>query len=160
MSEKFGNYLFLLGLLHVIGRMFVMIGKPATVRNRIKERIRRTRRTDVFLRDDFVDLGAYDVVGRELRKLVGEGLLVQVGYGLYARAKRSVLSGNPIPTAPLLEIGYQALRRLGHSPKPSQAALDYIEGRTMQVPAGDRIAVSGARVKRRIAFGPRVIEYS
>ncbi len=112
------------------------------------------------MRDDFADFGAYDVVGRELRKLAGEGLLVKVGYGLYARAKRSVLSGKPIPSAPLIEIGYQALRRLGHSPKPSQAAVDYMEGRTMQVPAGDRIAVSGARVKRRIAFGTRVIEYS
>jgi hypothetical protein len=160
MSGKYSNYLFLLTLLHFIGRMFVMIGKSVNVRDRIAERIRRTRRRDVFVRDDFADFGAYDVVGRELRKLVGAGLLVQVGYGLYARAKRSVLSGKPIPSVPLIEIGYQALRRLGHSPKPSPAALDYIEGRTMQVPAGDRIAVSGARVKRRIAFGPRVIEYS
>jgi hypothetical protein len=87
-------------------------------------------------------------------------MLVQVGYGLYARAKRSVLSGKPIPVAPLIGIGYQALRRLGYSPKPSQAALDYIERRTMQVPAGDRIAVPGARVRRKIAFGPRVIEYT
>jgi hypothetical protein len=137
-----------------------MIRKPAAIRDRIAERIRRTRKTDVFLRDDFADFGAYDVVGRELRKLVGEGVLVQVGYGLYARAKRSVLSGKPIPAAPLIGIGYQSLRRLGYSPKPSQAALDYIEGRTMQVPAGDRIAVPGARVKRKIAFGSRVIEYA
>jgi hypothetical protein len=137
-----------------------MARKLPTIRDRIARRIRRTRRTDVFVRDDFADFGAYDVVGRELRKLAGEGLLVKVGYGLYARAKRSVLSGEPIPSAPLIEIGYQALRRLGHSPKPSQAALDYIEGRTMQVPTGDRIALSGARVKRRIAFGLRVIEYS
>jgi hypothetical protein len=140
--------------------MFVMIRKPSTIRYRIAERVRRTRKTDVFLRDDFVDLGAYDVVGRELRKLVGEGVLVQVGYGLYARAKPSLLSGKPIPSVPLIEIGYQALRRLGYSPKPNRAALDYIEGRTMQVPAGDRIAVPGGRVKRKIAFGPRVIEYS
>ncbi len=137
-----------------------MTRKPITVRDRIADRIRRTRKTDVFLRDDFADFGAYDVVGRELRKLVGAGMLVQVGYGLYARAKRSVLSGKPIPVAPLIGIGYQALRRLGYSPKPSQAALDYIERRTMQVPAGDRIAVPGARVRRKIAFGPRVIEYT
>ena len=137
-----------------------MTRKPATIRDRIAMRIRRTRRTDVFVRDDFADFGAHDVVGRELRKLAGEGLLVKVGYGLYERARRSVLSGKPIPSAPLIEIGYQALRRLGHSPKPSQAAVDYMEGRTMQVPAGDRISVSGARVKRRIAFGTRVIEYS
>jgi len=124
------------------------------------ERIRRTRKTDVFLRADFADLGAYDVVGRELRRLVSAGLLVQVGYGLYARAKPSALSGKPIPATPLIDIGYQALRRLGYSPKPSREALDYIERRTTQVPAGDRITVPGARVKRRIAFGPRVIEYA
>ncbi len=137
-----------------------MIRKPPTIRDRIAERIRRTRKTDVFMREDFASFGTYDVVGRALRKLVGEGLLVQVGYGLYARAKPSVLSGKPIPATPLIDIGYQALRRLGYSPKPSQAAMDYIAGRTTQVPAGDRIAVSGARVKRKIAFGPRVIEYT
>lgn len=123
-------------------------------------RIRRTRKTDVFLRADFADLGAYNVVGRELRRLVSGGLLVQVGYGLYARAKPSVLSGKPIPAVPLIGIGYQALRRLGYSPQPSKAARDYIEGRTTQVPTGDRLTVPGARVKRRIAFGPRVIEYT
>jgi hypothetical protein len=137
-----------------------MAKKPTTIRDRIAERIRRTRKTDVFLREDFANFGAYDVVGRELRKLVGKGVLVQVGYGLYARAKPSVLSGKPILTVPLIGIGYQALRRLGYSPKPSKAALDYIEGRTTQVPAGDRIAVPGARVKRKIAFGPRIIEYA
>ncbi len=114
----------------------------------------------MFLRDDFAGFATYDVIGRELRKLVKEGVLVQVGYGLYARAKQSVLSGKPIPSAPLIAIGYQALRRLGYSPQPGPAALAYIQGRTMQVPAGDCIAVPGARVKRRIAFGPRVIEYA
>jgi hypothetical protein len=48
-----------------------MIRKPATIQDRIAGRVRRTRRTDVFLRDDFGDFGAYRVVGRELRKLVG-----------------------------------------------------------------------------------------
>jgi hypothetical protein len=137
-----------------------MSRKSTTIRRRIAERIRRTRKTDVFLRQDFANLGAYDVIGRELRRLVRDGTLVQVGYGLYARAKPSVLSGKPIPVTPLIDIGYQALRRLGYSPTPSKAALGYIEGRTTQVPAGDRISVPGARVKRRIAFGPRVIEYT
>lgn len=133
--------------------------KPATVRDRIAERIRRTRRTDVFLREDFAEFASYDVVGRELRRLVREGMLVQVGYGLYVRAKPSVLSGKPIPAVPLIDIGYQALRRLGHAPQPPQAVREYNEGRTTQVPAGDRIAVPGGRVSRKIAFGPRSIEY-
>lgn len=134
--------------------------KAATVRSRIAERIRRTRKTDVFLREDFAEFADYDVVGRELRRFVREGLLVQVGYGLYARAKPSALSGQPIPVTPLIGIGYQALRRLGYSPQPPQAVRDYNEGRTTQIPAGDRIAVPGGRVKRKIRFGPRVIEYA
>lgn len=136
-----------------------MVRKPATVRSRIVERIRRTRKMDVFLREDFAEFASYDVVGRELRRLVREGVLAQVGYGLYARAKPSVLSGKPIPAVPLIEIGYQALRRLGHEPQPPQAVRDYNEGRSTQVPAGDRIAVPGGRVKRKIGFGPRSIQY-
>ena len=77
----------------------------------------------VSLRGDFADFGAYDVVGRGLGKLVGAGMLVQVGYGLYARAKRSVLSGKPIPVAPLIGIGYQALRRFFATVATAQRAV-------------------------------------
>lgn len=136
-----------------------MKNKLVTVRSRMIERIRRTRKTDVFLRADFADFGNYDVVGRELQRLVRDEVLVRVGYGLYARAKPSILSGQPIPARPLIDIGYQALRRLGHDPQPPSAVQDYNAGRSTQVPAGDRVSVPGGRVRRKITFGSRVVEY-
>ena len=63
-----------------------------------------------------------EVVGRELRKLVGEGLLVHVGYEPFMRAPNvSVLSGNPIPSDhyPRNRLSGAAVV-YSHSPKPSQ----------------------------------------
>ena len=59
---------------------------------RIAERITR-KKDDVFLRRDFEDLGGYDQVGRALRRLTAKGRLVRIGYGLYARAVPSPLTG-------------------------------------------------------------------
>ena len=70
--------------------------KPETLETRLLKRIDR-KRGDVFLRADFGDLGGYDQVGRALRKLVREGRLVKVGQGLYARARPSMTSGEPVP---------------------------------------------------------------
>ena len=69
------------------------------------------KRGDVFLRADFDDLGGYDQVGRALRKLVREGRLMKVGYGIYARARPSLLDGKPTPTKGLRELAAGSSRR-------------------------------------------------
>lgn len=47
----------------------------------------------------FARLGGEDQIIRALRELVREGRLVRLGYGVYARAERSRLSGRPVLTA-------------------------------------------------------------
>ena len=59
---------------------------------RLAERIARKKVT-IFLRRDFEDLGGYDQVGRGLRNLTVAGQLVRIGYGVYARAVMSPVSG-------------------------------------------------------------------
>lgn len=86
--------------------------KPETLETRILKRIDR-KRGNVFLRGDFDDLGGYDQVGRALRKIVREGQLVRVGQGLYARASRSITSGDPIPARGLATLR-EALGRVGY----------------------------------------------
>ena len=66
-----------------------------TLRNRLETRIAR-KRGDVFLPREFRDLGGEDQVLRVLRGLVREGRLVRLGYGVYGRAVRSRLSGEPL----------------------------------------------------------------
>ena len=63
--------------------------KPESLEERLEKRIAR-KRGDVFLREDFGDLGGYDQVGRALRKLVRKGQLMKAGYGIYARTRPSL----------------------------------------------------------------------
>jgi hypothetical protein len=131
--------------------------KNRTLEQRIAERISR-KRADVFIRDDFAELGGYDQVGRSLRRLVQKGRLVKIGYGLYARAAVSPLSGRVIPKKPLPALAAEALRRLDVEVAPSSFTRAYNEGRTTQVPTGRVIAVKG-RVSRRIGYGGAYVSY-
>lgn len=128
-----------------------------TLEKKIAARIAR-KKNDVMLRGDFENLGGYDQVGRGLRNLVGEGKLVKIGYGLYARAQPSPLSGQIIPTKNLPALAIEALERLNVELAVSSSARAYNEGFTTQVPTGRVIGVNG-RVTRKIGYGGAYITY-
>lgn len=128
-----------------------------TLENRIFARIIR-KKDSVFLRKDFLDLGGYDQVGRALKNLADDGKLVRIGYGLYSKAKVSLLTGDTIPTAPLPTLAKEALVRLGIKFLPSKAELDYNEGRSTQIPTGRLIAVK-SRINRKISYKDATIKY-
>jgi hypothetical protein len=128
-----------------------------TLEQRIADRIAR-KKGDVFVRADFADLGGYDQVGRGLRNLVKRGKLVRVGYGLYARADVSPLSGKTIPRKNLPALATEALRKLNVETRPSRFAGAYNSGRSEQVPTGRRIAVKG-RISRKIGYDGKYVSF-
>lgn len=128
-----------------------------TLEQRISDRIAR-KKGDVFLRSDFEDLGGYDQVGRRLRKLVDRGKLVKVGYGLYARAGVSPLSGKTIPKKNLPALATEALQKLNVEARPSSYTRAYNAGRTTQVPTGRVIAVKG-RISRKIGYDGKYVSF-
>jgi hypothetical protein len=136
------------------GRYRRAAGKRPTSASTIAEGIRRKvvrSSRNVFLRADFSRQGSYDAVGRALRQLVAEGCLVQIGYGLYAKAERSPFTGKPAPVVGIRRLATEALGRLGKTVARSQAETAYNAGRSTQVPTGRRIAVKD-RVSRRIGY--------
>lgn len=48
-----------------------------TIQDRLETRIKRAKRS-VFMRSDFADIADYDQVGRGLRNLVRDGLLLKI----------------------------------------------------------------------------------
>ena len=108
----------------------------------------------MFLRRDFKDLGGYDQVGRGLRNLAAKGRLVRIGYGVYARAVLSPVSGKGIPSEPLPALAAKALARLDVEIAPSSFAQACNDGATTQVPTGRVIAVKG-RFSRKIGYDGR-----
>jgi hypothetical protein len=124
---------------------------------KIAKRIAR-KKSVVLLRKDFKDLGGYDQVGRALRNLTRKGTIMNIGYGLYARARISPLTGQLVPEKNLPQLAKEALRRLGVRTVPSSMDRDYNAGRTTQVPTGRLIAIKG-RVSRKIGYHGTYINF-
>lgn len=120
-----------------------------TLERRVLRHIDR-KRGDVFLRADFDDIGRYDQVGRTLGRLVNEGKLLKIGYGLYSRAIKSPFDDILVPPKGLATLR-EALKRVGVETLPSRSLQDYNAGRTTQVPTG-RVVEVRQRVRRKIDY--------
>lgn len=133
-----------------------MLQKRA-LENKVLKRIGRMKKS-VLMREDFADLGGYDQVGRALRHLASKGVIIKIGYGLYAKAERSPLTGSIIPTQSLPALAKEALNRLHVKTIPSRLEQDYNSGKSTQVPTGRLIAVT-SRISRRIGYNGAYISY-
>ncbi|HDX8426128.1 TPA: S-adenosylhomocysteine hydrolase [Aeromonas veronii] len=127
------------------------------IADRVELRIKRSKR-DVFIREDFDDLGGYDQVGRALRQMCTKGLLLKLGYGVYAKARRNRISGRLMvaspggPDAVLLA----ALDRLKVPYELSGLTAAYAEGKSTQVPALMEVKVKPEkRFSRKLKIGNR-----
>jgi len=125
-----------------------------TLRERIEKRIASKAGDDVFLPREFADLGGEDQVLRALRGLVRDKRLMRLGYGVYARAIVSRLSGDPIlySAGGLLSAARQAMDKLGVKWELTEAERAYNEDRSTQVPANPVVRVKG-RFSRRLGDG-------
>ena len=106
-----------------------------------------------FLRREFSQLGSYSGVGRALQALVKEGKLAKFGYGVYLPAKDGE------PTVDWDSAAVVTLEKLGAEPEfGGRAWREWMEGRTLQVPAVPTIAVR-KRMSRKIGLDNLVYRY-
>jgi hypothetical protein len=119
--------------------------RKRTLREKIEQRIARKKGEDVFLTREFKTLGGEDQVLRALRKLVDEGRLVRLGYGVYGRATVSSLSGKPMLYSRdgFAGVARQALDKLGVEWEPTESERAYNEGRSTQMPVNPVVRVKG-----------------
>ena len=129
-----------------------------TVEERLDQSLKRSK-ANVFLRKDFDKLGGYDQVGRALREATKKGKLVKAGYGVYVKARASSISGKPVPIISLVEMGLQALEKLGVKADVGSSARAYRDGATTQMPMAVVVSVGKARISRRLGFGSKIIRY-
>lgn len=133
-----------------------MVRKPLI--SKINKRIAK-KTGKVFLRADFEDLGGYDQVGRVLRRLVRDGVLLSIGYGLYAKARRSSLSGKTIPDGDAIQLAMEALDRLGVKAKVANIMRANAERKTTQLLGVPMVNVGTQRITRKIQFLGRPVRY-
>jgi len=84
---------------------------------------------------------------------VREGRLIRLGYGVYARAEPSKLTGQPILAVSDGFVGASraALNKLGVKWEPTEWERAYNEGRSTQVPVNAVVRVKG-RFARQLGY--------
>lgn len=129
-----------------------------TTKERMLASLRRSK-SAAFVRKDFERFGGYRQVSRAINELVAEGAIVRVGYGAFAKARPSSISGKPLPAEPLLNIAFEIMEKLGVDADEGRDARALREGRSTQVPMLPVVNVGKARVRRKIAYGSKTVVF-
>lgn len=129
-----------------------------TINRKVQTRVKRWK-SSVFLRSDFKDIADYDQVGRALRELVQEGLLIKIGYGLYARARINRITGNVMADNPSGSDGVviEAMEKLGVEYQLDDLSRMNLSGDSTQIPAKVKIIPKTTRFTRKIAIGKQFV---
>ncbi len=132
--------------------------RPLSVKEKMVRSIAR-RKGEVVLRTDFESMGSSSQISRSLRELIDAGILVRLGYGVYAKASASAFSGKPVPRVSLAELAQEALEKLGVRAQPGRAQAAYAQGKTTQIPARTTFNTGQRRITRKIAVGTSTVRY-
>ena len=115
--------------------------------------------SDVFLRSYFDRFGSPSRVTRAIQELIKDGKIVRLGYGVYAKASPSPISGNPIPKKPLESLAEQAFKALGVEVQLGESRAKYAAGESTQIPMALVVSIGQSRVQRKIRLGTREVIY-
>ena len=128
----------------------------------LKERMSRSialRKGEVLMRADFEGMGSPSQISRAFKALMAEGKIVRLGYGVYAKARSSTLSGKPVPRVTLAELAQEALQKLDVPARLGRAQREYMEGRTTQIPVNTTFDTGCRRISRKITVGISTVRY-
>jgi len=119
----------------------------------------KQRSGNIILRAEVAKLGSASQVTEALKALQKEGVIVRIGTGVYAKTRKSSVTGATVPAGSLETLASEALRKLGVEVGAGQAAVSYNAGRTTQLP-GVFVANTGdRRISRKIVVGGRSVQY-
>ncbi len=130
----------------------------ATSKDRILASLTRSKNS-VFLREEFNRFGNYRQVCRVVKELLDEGRIVRLGYGTYVKARPSTISGKPVPDGSLVNIGMEAMKKLGIEVSPGKDMQALIRGESTEVPMLPILNIGKARVSRKLSLGSRSLVY-
>lgn len=128
-----------------------------TLESRIRYRIKRGKGS-VYMISDFLDLSDANQIGRALRNLAKENLIIKIGHGVYARAKISNINGKLLPEKDLNSLGFELVEKLKLKPVKTFYERMYEEGKSTQVPSGRVLRVRG-RISRKIGYNGKYLEF-
>jgi predicted transcriptional regulator of viral defense system len=116
-------------------------------------------KSDIILRSEVAEMGSASQISKALKSLQVKGILVRIGMGVYARTRKSSVTGAIIPAGSLETLATETLKKMGISVSAGRAAREYNSGMTTQLP-GSFVANTGKRrISRKLTVGGRSLVY-
>jgi len=115
--------------------------------------LRRIRRLsgEVVLRSDVASLAEPRQISRALDRLVQDGYLTKLGYGVYAKLARSEMTQTTYLKEGVLPTMRAALSKLNVRWESSREEQDYQAGRSTQIPV-DPVTKLKTRFRRKLRY--------
>ena len=129
-----------------------------TMQERMLRAIKQ-RAGNVVLRQELADLGSASQVTEALKALQARSVIIRIGTGVYAKTRKSSVTGSIVPAGTLETLGVEALRKLRVPVAPGAAAAAYNAGTTKQIPGAFVANTGRRRISRRISIGGRTLQY-
>jgi len=106
---------------------------------------------EVILRSDIANIADPRQISRALDRLVQNGQLVKLGYGVYAKLARSEIAQTTYLKDGALPTMRAALRKLNVRWEPSTEEQDYQAGRSTQIPVNPTTKLKD-RFRRQLCY--------
>ena len=106
---------------------------------------------DIVLRSDIANLAPPRQITRALNRLIENGYVTKLGYGIYAKLTRSEIANTTYLKQGILPTMRAALNRLDVRWEPSSEELDYQAGRSTQIPVNPTTKLKD-RFRRQLRY--------
>lgn len=114
---------------------------------------------NVIFRSEVVEMGSASQVSKALRSLQEKSVLVRISTGVYAKTRKSSVTGAVIPAGSLETLAIEIFKKLGICVKAGRAAAAYNSGATSQLPGVFVVNTGPRRIYRKITVGGRFVAY-
>ena len=114
---------------------------------------------NVIFRSEITMLGSATQLTDALNTLMKRGIIVRIGLGIYAKTRKSSVTGAQVPAGSLEILATETLEKMGVLFSVGRAAAAYNSGATTQLPGSFFVHTGNRRISRKIEVGGRRLVY-
>ena len=114
---------------------------------------------NVIFRAEIAGLGSPAQITAALTTLIDKGVIVRISIGIYARTRKSSVTGAIVPVGSLETLAIEILTKMGVPFTPGRDAAAYNAGDTTQLPGAIVVNTGERRISRKITVGGRTLGY-
>lgn len=114
---------------------------------------------NVILRSEIAKLGSATQLTKALNTLIKNGVIVRIGSGIYAKTRKSSVTGASVPAGSLETLATEALEKMGVLFSVGRDAAAYNSGATTQLPGSFVVHTGNRRISTKLEVGGRKLVY-